>query len=139
MITLQVKGLNSKTQIGMLLTQAGVYHTYYVKPDEWDQDDVEAFNAMIVERFRYEAEAAGFDVTDYQGRFMYEGVGVHTDETDSQRNHVAVARATSVDLAYESCGLHKIVYPVLITYPEPEAYLIAGTVLKELEVEETQR
>lgn len=59
-------------------------------------------------RFALDLESAGYTVTNYQGRWNYDGPAVSIDGTDLQ----TVIRATSVELQWDDCGkTGLIVYP----------------------------
>jgi hypothetical protein len=59
-------------------------------------------------QFVQDMEDAGFEVSDYHGRFYWHGPAVSCDRDE----HQEVIRATSVRLQHDQLGLGVIVYPV---------------------------
>lgn len=59
------------------------------------------------DRFREDCEAAGFEVTDYEGREFYRGPAVKCERSELQD----VIRATDVSVQWDSLGMGLIVYP----------------------------
>ena len=57
------------------------------------------------EQFARDQEAAGHEVTHYQGRWFYEGPAVVVDDIQD------AIRATSVKCQWDNLGLGWIVYP----------------------------
>jgi len=64
------------------------------------------------DKFEQDMDTASIDTQEYHGRWFYAGPAAGTSEGDSERNRVAVIRATDVDLQWDNLGLDWIVYPI---------------------------
>jgi hypothetical protein len=59
--------------------------------------------------FAAEAEAAGYEVEDYDGRSYWHGPAVRAE---SRPEFIEIIRATTVPVQWDSLGMGWIVYPV---------------------------
>lgn len=130
---LEIKEINPSSKMAHLARMMGLEHRYFVKPDGWTDEHVSEVNSEIIDQFTKEVKKAGFKVQPYDGRFLYKGVAATTNEKIDGRSFIAIIRATNVRVNYESCGLNKIIYPVLIQDIEYDDVVAARRIEVELE------
>lgn len=69
---------------------------------------MEKYKQKNYNQFTKDLENAGYEVSDYNGRYFYHGPAVSCEKNEFQN----IVRKTSVRLQWDQLGLGIIVYPV---------------------------